>query len=88
MLEVSMQTKLTLRMDDGLIRRAKAYASRTGKSVSQMVADYFAVLEATAEDGDEWMSTLSPAVRSLLGVAGGQAVTEADYGAYLDEKHQ
>ena len=37
-----MQTKLTLRLDDQLINRAKAFASQTGKSVSQLVAVYFA----------------------------------------------
>ncbi len=36
-----MQTKLTLRLDEALIQRAKAEARRTGKSVSQLVAEYF-----------------------------------------------
>lgn len=41
-----MQTKLTLRLDHELIERAKAYARRTGKSVSEVVADFFIQLEA------------------------------------------
>ena len=40
-----MQTKLTLQMDDELIARAKAHAKKCGKSVSQLVADYFRILE-------------------------------------------
>ena len=44
-----MQTKLTLRMDDELIARAKAHAKKRGKSVSQLVADYFYVLEKVEE---------------------------------------
>ena len=40
-----MQTKLTLQMDDELIARAKAHAKKRGKSVSQLVADYFRILE-------------------------------------------
>lgn len=86
--EEPMQTKLTLRMDDRLIERAKEYARRSGKSVSQMVADYFAALEARSDPTEEWTSSLSPAVRSLLGVASGETVSEADYSDYLEDKHQ
>ena len=35
-----MHTKLTLRIDEDLIKRAKTYSRQTGKSVSQLVADY------------------------------------------------
>ena len=33
--------KLTLRMDQEQVERAKAYAAQHGKSLSQLVADYF-----------------------------------------------
>ena len=59
-----MQTKLTLRLDDDLIERAKAYAKQTGRSVSQMVADYFALLEKDLVDDGE---TLTPIVSSMRG---------------------
>ena len=36
-----MRTKLTLRLDDRLVKDAKLYARRTGKSLSRMVAEYF-----------------------------------------------
>ena len=39
-----MQTKLTLRLDDRLIRDAKHYARQSGKSLSQMVAEYFSAV--------------------------------------------
>jgi len=59
-----MQTKLTLRLDDELIERAKRYGKRAGRSVSQMVADYFALLEQElVDDGGE----LTPIVGSLKG---------------------
>ena len=35
-----MQTKLTLRLDEELIKFAKVYAKERGKSLSQIVADY------------------------------------------------
>jgi hypothetical protein len=37
-------TKLTLRLDSGLIESAKAFAQDQQRSVSQLVADYFARL--------------------------------------------
>ena len=47
-----MQTKLTLRLDDWLIRKAKRFSKKTGKSVSKIVADYFEkrVLSATMHE--------------------------------------
>ena len=45
-----MSTKLTLRLDEGLINGAKKYAAREGRSVSELVAAYFKRLDATAVD--------------------------------------
>ena len=59
-----MQTKLTLRLDDELIERAKKYGKRTGRSVSQMVADYFSLLE---QDEVDEAGELTPIVVSLKG---------------------
>ncbi|MCZ7624717.1 MAG: antitoxin [Candidatus Methylomirabilota bacterium] len=80
-----MQTKLTLRLKDHLIRRAKAYASEAGKSVSQLVADYFALLDQTAATGED---TLPPLTRSLYGALAPSRLDEADYYTYLKEKHR
>ena len=44
-----MQTKLTLRVDEKLVKKAKAYAKKTGKSVSQLVAEYFSLLTPRPE---------------------------------------
>jgi hypothetical protein len=71
-----VQTKLTLRLDRELIERAKAYARRTGKSVSEVVADFFAHLEA--RQGTD-LTPRSPAVDSLVGALAGKKVSEADY---------
>lgn len=80
-----MQTKLTLRLDDRLIRRAKAHARRTGKSVSQLVADYFALLE-TEQTPDE--AALPPVTRGLYGALEDTDIDEQDYYDYLEEKHR
>ena len=49
-----MQTKLTLRLEDQLIEQAKAYAAKAGKSVSQVVSEYFKLLTS------EKIKTVSP----------------------------
>ncbi len=77
-----MQTKLTLRLDEDLIRRAKAFARASGKSVSKMVADYFATLEKDEQDFQ-----MTPVVRSLKGALRGQDVDVEDYRRYLESKY-
>jgi Family of unknown function (DUF6364) len=41
-------TKLTLRLDSGLIESAKVFAHENQRSLSQLVADYFARLGASS----------------------------------------
>ena len=79
-----MHTKLTLRLDEKLVRRAKAHAKRAGKSVSQMVADYFALLGVQPEDD---ALELTPTVRSLKGALRGAEIDAEDYRRHLREKY-
>ncbi|MFT4241344.1 MAG: DUF6364 family protein [Acidovorax sp.] len=81
-----MQTKLTLRLEDRLIAQAKARAQRRGKSLSQLVADYFVQLdEPRAAAARE---PLPPTVASLRGALKGAAVLdEEDWRAHLRAKH-
>jgi len=79
-----MQTKLTLRMDEDLIRRGKAFAKESGKSVSRLVEDYFALLDNHEEFDKE---ELSPLVKSLSGVLKGTGASEEDYYEYLEDKY-
>ena len=83
-----MQTKLTLRLEQRLIRRAKVYARRTGKSVSELVADFFRRLDAPADEASQRVVVQSPAVQSLVGALAGARLDEADYRAHLVEKHR
>ena len=81
----AVNTKLTLRLDDQLIAKAKRYADRSGKSVSQLVADFFAAIESKEDiPGTE----ISPRVRSLRGAFKGSTATEEDHRRYLEEKHR
>ena len=80
-----MNTKLTLRLDDQLIDKAKRYSDRSGKSVSQLVADFFAAIESHEDiPGTE----VSPRVRSLRGAFKGATATEEDYRRHLEEKYR
>ena len=80
-----MNTKLTLRLDDELIASAKRHSAKAGKSVSRLVADYFALIDA---DDTLRASDLTPRVRSLLGSLSNASVDEADYRAHLERKHR
>ena len=79
-----MKTKLTLRLDDELINRAKSHAKKRGKSVSQIVAGYFSLLNQKPE---RETSEFTPIVRSLKGSLKGAKVAKKDYHKYLEEKH-
>jgi Family of unknown function (DUF6364) len=86
---LTVQTKLTLRLDDRLIRRAKAYAQKSGKSLSELVADLFARLQAPAPEAPVGLpEPKSPAVRTLVGALAGTDLDRDDYRAHLIEKHR
>ena len=80
-----MQSKLTLRLDDDLIKRAKSHGRQVGKSVSQMVADYFRLLDATGEPPATDRPT--PKVESLRGLLKGTRLDEDAYRRHLEDKH-
>ena len=77
-----MNTKLTLRLDEELIARAKRHAADTGRSVSQLVADFFSLIEVQ-DPGVE----VTPRVRALRGVLAGSGLDQDDYRRHLEIKH-
>ena len=79
-----MQKEIILRLDDKLIKRAKSYAKKSGKSVSQIVAGYFSLLDA---DPEKETSEFTPIVRSLKGSLKGARASKQDYHKYLEEKY-
>ena len=81
-----MHTKLTLRLEAGLIERAKLFAKKSGKSVSRIVADYFTVLQRAPRQ--DKMPSWPPLVRSLKGSLRNTHVDEKAYRRYLEEKHR
>jgi hypothetical protein len=89
-----MNTKLTLRLDEGRIEQAKRYAALTGKSVSRLVEDYFALLPnndlAKAPQGVIEIA-LTPRVRSMLGLLEGAypsaEAAQDDYRRHREAKY-
>jgi len=80
-----MQTKLTLRLEEQLIEQAKTYAAEAGKSVSQIVAEYFKLL-TTQKVKVPHPST--PITQSLRGLLRKSKLDEKDYKKYLEKKHR
>ena len=60
----NMCAKLTLNVDKNIAQRAKKYARSRGRSLSDLVEDYFKYL-TSKEAGSE--SEISPKVKSLMG---------------------
>ena len=79
-----MQTKLTLRLEDQLIEQAKSYAAQAGKSVSQIVAEYFKLLTSQKVQSN---SPATPVTQSLRGLLRESKLDEKDFKRYLEEKH-
>ncbi len=78
-----MNTKLTLRLDKGLIEGAKRHSARSGKSVSKLVSDYFTLIDARQPSTD-----VTRRVQSLRGVLAGSGIEERDYRKHLEDKHR
>ena len=61
-----MDTKLTLRLDEQVIHRAKKYAQEHNISLSKMIENYFDSLTKPTYNNID--STITPLVESLSGV--------------------
>ncbi len=83
-----MDTKLTLRLSDNVIKRAKLYARSHKTSLSKMIESYLDSL--TKEKEEERKISITPLVESLSGVIDLPADFDyrKDYGEYLMEKYK
>lgn len=59
-----MNTKLTLTMEESVIEKAKKYAGRRKRSLSDLVESYLKALTSEERKGEE---KLTPVVKSLKG---------------------
>ena len=79
-----MQTKLTLRMDRELIRKAKQWAAANDESLSAVVARFFALLSAKTPGAEPDTPILRKWRRELKG----STFTKKDYVDYLEKKYR
>ena len=79
-----MNTKLTLRMDESLVEKGKFEADRRGKSVSQMVGDFF---DSLSTPDQQAAKKLPPLTASLVGVLKGHRMNVDSYKEHLREKY-
>jgi hypothetical protein len=73
--------KLTLSVDEQVIERARRYSRRHNTSISQLVSNYLAQLDAN--EGEE---AYSPTVRRLIGILPSSTTVE-QYHRHLEEKY-
>lgn len=82
-----MNTKLTLTIEQSIIKKAKKYAKHRGRSLSDMIENYLKLI-TTEEDKTE--VEITPLTRSLKGSF--KAPTNFDYkkelSRALSKKHQ
>lgn len=83
-----MDTKLTLRLSDNVIKRAKLYARSHKISLSKMIESYLDSLTKEKEKGGK--ITITPLVKSLSGVIDLPPDFDyrKEYGDYLAEKYK
>ena len=61
-----MNTKLTLTIDESVVKQAKAYAKKQGRSLSVIVENYLKDVTKTEEITDK-DNELSPILKRLIG---------------------
>lgn len=85
-----MQAKLTLRLEEELIKKAKRYAAGQQKSLSKMVADFFQQLTNKAGSSSNTKSKveMGPITRSLAGCLKDITFKESEYYDYLEKKYR
>lgn len=83
-----MDTKLTLRLDDRVIERAKIYARSHKISLSKMIESYLDNVTNQNDTGKE--NQITPLVKSLSGVIDLPADFDykKEYRDFLDEKYK
>ena len=86
-----MKKRITLTVDEDYIRAAEEYAKREGKSVSQLLEEYFAkygepIKPLRKEDLPPLVRSLTGSLKGALKGDGIKNYREA-YDDYLDEKY-
>jgi hypothetical protein len=83
-----MHSKVTLTLEDELIKSAREYAKSQHKSLSQIVAEFFSGLSSKrSEKVGKKRGTFGPVTSKLLGSLKGVSLNEDDYKDHLKRKY-
>jgi hypothetical protein len=82
-----MDTKLTLKLNENIIKKAKSYAREKNRSLSMIIEDFFYFLTIEKEEIED---TYSPIVKELSGIIKlrGEDDLQESYTDYLIEKYK
>jgi hypothetical protein len=80
-----MHAKLTLNLEEELIKGAKKYAKSRQRSLSQIVAEFSSVLNSRRVRKKD--ISLGPVTSKLVGSLKGASLTEDDYKDHLIRKY-
>ncbi|MGD2089683.1 MAG: DUF6364 family protein [Candidatus Aminicenantes bacterium] len=80
-----MQAKLILNLEEELIKGAKEYAKSQQRSLSQIVAEFFSILNSRRVRKKD--ASLGPVTSKLVGSLKGACLTEDDYKDHLIRKY-
>ena len=81
-----MKTKLTLTMDDRIIKKAKTYAGKKHTSLSRLIENYFKLI-ARDEPGGEAPTPLVQKLSGVLKIRQGEDMRD-EYTDYLMRKYR
>ena len=80
-----METKLTLKLDQNVIKSVKIYAARNNRSLSKLVEDYFRNLIMESNNNKK---NISPLVQELSGIISEKDIEGLNYTDYLESKYE
>jgi aromatic ring hydroxylase len=82
-----MNTKLTLSIDDKIIKQAKEFAKQRNKSLSKLIEDYLGGIISKTPSNDE---NIPPVTKKLAGILKGKKEinTKNDISTFLEKKYK
>ncbi|WP_411821948.1 DUF6364 family protein [Leptospira sp. 'Mane'] len=82
-----MNTKLTLSLDDKIIKKAKEFAKQRNKSLSKLIEDYLDGISSTKTSDQE---ELPPITKKLAGILKGKKEIDIkkEISSYLEKKYK
>jgi len=80
-----MTSKLTLTVEKSVIEKAKSYAKKTGRSLSELIEKYLDTI--TSEENDD--KELSPKMKKIVGAVNlpNDFDEEKELSSYFEKKH-